>query len=250
MDVRRGKRVLMWNAKNQHSHDYRRKLLGASGSLFYKPSHCCIPSEISEPRKKIFCLNYTQSDPDRWLTKWEKHQRGSICASFPISLLSLFLHLAQDRWILIPVVVSYVTVWDEISGENMSQWGRRKKIQQNIATDFNIFLNFRFFPLILIWNLNILIKFFHFTAALYFYSDSSKKGNGRTNPQTTQLCVLLLKNFSCLWELSLFYFFSLLLTTTKENLFFHLDYRSLHWLSIIHMSVRKWGVEDSALIWE
>lgn len=146
-------------------------------------------------------------------------------------------------------VLCYGVRWN-LWRKHESQWGRRKKIQQNIATDFNLFLNFRFFPLILIWNLNILINFFHFTAALYFYSDSSKKGNGRRNPQITQLCVLLLKNFSCLWELSLFYFFNLLLTTTKENLFFHLDYRSLHWLSIIHMSGRKWGVEDSALIWE
>lgn len=147
----------LWGFTELRKYDYRRKPRKLPG--VYSPNCLITASRVKSlnREKKIFCLNYTQSDPDRWLTKWEKHQLGSIGASFPISLLSLFLHLVEDRWILIPVVVTHVTVWDETSGENMRA-SEEKIQQQNIAADSNLFPDFPDF-----------LPFKHLNKILLFY---------------------------------------------------------------------------------
>lgn len=100
-------------------------------------------------------------------------------------LLSVFLtallHIVEDRWISIPVVVSHVTVWAEHSGENKrAKWVKRGG--KNTSADCYLFPDFRFFVLI-----NPHLKRFNFflnktlfyRCCLFFFSlFLGKIGNG------------------------------------------------------------------------
>lgn len=123
----------------------------------------------------------------------------------------------------------------EITREPSEEKGEKTTTKHQ--TDFNLVTNFQFF-------FTLILAFFLLVLSIF----TPILGKREILPFTEPF-VLDLRNLSCLWKLYLFHLFSLLLTTTKENLFSHLDYRRLHWSSIIHMSWRKWGVEDSTLIW-
>lgn len=109
---RNTKRVFMWNAKNQHSQDYRRKLLGASRYSFSKPSHCCILSEITGPRnfflekhqhKSSVLITHSQIQTDDYPNERSINLNWFVpylLSLFSLSLFSSILLRTDEYWFL------------------------------------------------------------------------------------------------------------------------------------------------------
>lgn len=145
--------MLMWNSKNQHSQDYRRKLLIAASQL--KSLNWENFSWKNKQKKSSVLITHSQIQTDDY-----PNEKSINLNWFVPYLLFLFsLSFPPYCWGQMNIdscscvscfSVSCWTLWRKRENQMRK---KEKKQQRNMSTDFNLLSDFRFFLLIFPWNL-------------------------------------------------------------------------------------------------